>query len=141
MAAPPDRTKVSPAMPRNSASSRRSRWLGLAQSAQPRWPPTDAIRAALPMGSARWPGACGRDPEAPGAGVASGLFMSGFARVCRDVGGAGAGQVDRDDDLVEQFLADALGERGLFEGEVLVDGVVGDRGGLVVADDRGQRRD
>ena len=32
----------------NSASSRRSRWSGLAQSAQPRWPPTDAISAARP---------------------------------------------------------------------------------------------
>src|SRR5215469_12226449 len=141
MAAPPDRTKVSPAMPMNSASSRRSRWSGLAQSAQPRWPPTDAIRAALPIGSASWPGACWLDPETLGAGLASGLLMSGFAGVRRDIGGAGAGQVDRDDDLVEQFLADALGERGLFEGEVVVDGVVGDRRGLVVADDRGQRRD
>src|SRR5215470_12147427 len=104
MAAPPDRTKVSPAMPMNSASSRRSRWSGLAQSAQPRWPPTDAIRAALPMGSAPragpalWAGACGPVPEAPGAGLAPGLLMSGFAGVRRDIGGARAGEVDRDDD-------------------------------------------
>src|SRR5262249_38518645 len=132
--------KVSPAMPMNSASSRRSRWSGLAQSAQPRWPPTDAIRAALPIGSAPWTGARRLDPEVPGAGLASGLLMSGFAGVRRDIGGAGAGQVDRDDDLVEQFLADALGEGGLFEGEVLVDGVVGDGCGLVIADDRRQRR-
>src|SRR5215471_2203297 len=138
MAAPPDRTKVSPAMPMNSASSRRSRWSGLAQSAQPRWPPTEAIRAALPTGSAPWAGARGLDPEAPAAGFAPGLLMSGFARVRRDIGGARAGEVDRDDDAVEQFLADALGQGGLLEGEVVVDGVVGDGRGLVVADDRRQ---
>ena len=33
MAAPPDKMKVSPAMPMNSDSSRRARWLGLVQSA------------------------------------------------------------------------------------------------------------
>jgi len=33
LAAPLDRMKVSPAMPMNSASSRRSRWSGLVQSA------------------------------------------------------------------------------------------------------------
>ena len=33
MAAPPDSTNVSPAMPMNSDSSRRSRWSGLVQSA------------------------------------------------------------------------------------------------------------
>src|SRR6516165_8535934 len=118
MAAPPDRTKVRPAMPRNSASSRRSRWPGLAQSAQPRCPPTDAIKAARPTGSG---------PEA-GAGPACwGPVMSGFAGAGRDVGGAGAGEVDRDDHAVEQVLGDAFGQGGLFEGQILVDGVVGDR--------------
>src|SRR5215467_11735548 len=131
MAAPPDRTKVSPAMPMNSASSRRSRWPGLAQSAQPRWPPTDAIRAARPAGPAPRAGACGAVPEPPGAGPAWGLLMSGFAGVRRDVGGAGAGEVDRDDDAVEQVLGHALGQGGLLEGEVVADGVVGDGRGLV----------
>src|SRR5215471_19639177 len=110
MAAPPDSTNVSPAMPMNSASSRRSRCSGLAQSAHPRWPPTDAIRAARPTGS-RW-----------GASLFPvGEVMSGFPRARWHVGRAGAGQVDRDDDLVEQFLADAFGQRGLLEGQVLVD--------------------
>src|ERR1700746_3857199 len=102
MAAPPDRTKVRPAMPMNSASSRRSRWPGLAQSAQPRWPPTDAIRAALPMGSGLW----------AGAGLASGPAMSGLAGVGGDVGGAGVGEVDGDDDLVVQLFGDAFGQGG-----------------------------
>src|SRR4249920_1219463 len=107
MAAPPDSTNVSPAMPMNSASSRRSRWSGLAQSAQPRWPPTDAIRAARPTGSG---------PRASRPPV--GEVMSGFPRAGRHVGRAGVGQVDRDDDLVEQVLADALGQRRLLEGQV-----------------------
>src|SRR5262245_53644729 len=106
MAAPPDRTKVRPAMPMNSASSRRSRCLGLAQSAQPRWPPTDAIRAARPTGP---------EPRAVGAAVPSVVLMSGLSRAGRHVGRAGVGQVDRDDDLVEEFLADAVGQRGLLE--------------------------
>src|SRR5215467_2563588 len=110
MAAPPDKTKVSPAMPMNSASSRRSRWLGLAQSAQPRCPPTDAIRAARPTG-----------PEPRFCRSAAGEVMSGFRRAGRHVGRPGAGQVDRDDDLVEQFLADTLGQRCLLEGQVVVD--------------------
>src|SRR5215813_4242463 len=123
MAAPPDRTKVRPAMPMNSASSRRSRCWGLAQSAHPRWPPTDAIRAARPTGSG---------PRAVGAAVPSAVLMSGFSRAGRHVGRAGAGQVDRDDDLVEQVLTDPLGQRRLLEGQVVVDGVVGDGRGLVV---------
>src|SRR5260370_42323685 len=132
MAAPPDRTKVRPAMPMNSASSRRSRWSGLAQSAQPRCPPTDAIRAARPMGtaprvgSAPSPRACGLVSGVRGAGLASGLFMSGFAGARRDIGGAGAGEGERNDDAVEQFLADAFRQGGLLEGEVVVDGVIGD---------------
>src|SRR5215467_7984877 len=104
MAAPPDSTNVNPAMPMKSASSRRTPCSGLAQSAQPRCPPTDAIRAARPTGS-----------EAPTASKARlsrfpvGEVMSGFSRAGRHVGRAGAGQVDRDDDLVEQVLADAFG--------------------------------
>ena len=47
-AAPPERTKVSPAIPMNSESRRRSLWSGLVQSAYPRWPPTEAMKAALP---------------------------------------------------------------------------------------------
>src|SRR5215472_8259801 len=128
MAAPPDRTNVRPDMPRNSASSRRSRWSGLAQSAQPRWPPTDAISAARPTGSGM------RAGRPPSRDFISLLLGAGWV-----VGGAGAGQVDRDDDLVVQVLADALGQRGLLEGQVVVDGVVGDGRGLVVADDRRQR--
>src|SRR5215468_5449740 len=106
MAAPPDRTNVRPAMPMNSASRRRSRCLGLAQSAQPRWPPTDAIRAARPTG----PG-----PRAVGAAVPSVVLMSGFAGARWRVGRAGVGEVDRDDDLVVQVFADALGQGGLLE--------------------------
>src|SRR5215831_2089156 len=114
MAAPPDSTNVNPAMPMNSASSRRSRCSGLAQSAQPRCPPTDAIRAARPTGSG---------PRAAGAAVPPVVLMSGFPRVRRHVGRAGVGQVDRDDDLVVQLLADALVQRGLLERQVAVDGV------------------
>src|SRR6516225_4201391 len=121
MAAPPDRTKVRPAMPMNSASSRRSRCSGLAQSAQPRWPPTDAIRAARPTGSV------------PRAGrLPVGEVMSGFPRAGLHIGRPGVGQVDRDDDLVEQFFADPVGQGGLLERLVVVDGVVGDGRGLVV---------
>src|SRR5215468_3415140 len=122
MAAPPDRTKVSPAMPMNSASSRRSRWSGLAQSAHPRWPPTDAISAARPVSLGL--------PTSP---FSMGGVMSGFSGTVRHVGRAGVGQVDRDDDLVVELLADAFGQRGLLEGQVLVDGVVGDGRGIVVA--------
>src|ERR1700728_2433607 len=125
MAAPPDSTKVSPAMPMNSASRRRSRWRGLAQSAQPRWPPTDAISAARPTGISR-----------PSAGSPFRDCMSRAWRGGRHVGGAGAGEVEGNDDLVVQVLADAVGQRGLLEGLVVVDGVVGDGRGLVVADDR-----
>src|SRR5215471_10921481 len=113
MAAPPDSTKVRPAMPMNSASSRRSRCLGLAQSAQPRCPPTDAIRAARPTRSG---------PRA-GAAVPPVVLMSGFPRVRRHVGRAGVREVDRDDDLVVQVFADAVGQRGLLEGQVVVDGI------------------
>src|ERR1700749_4281203 len=109
MAAPPDRMKVRPDMPMNSASSRRSRWPGLAQSAQPRWPPTDAISAARPTGIAR-PGAGSPCTDCLGG-------MSGGFRGGRHVGGAGAGEVERDNDPVVQFLTDAFGQRGLFEGE------------------------
>src|SRR5215472_15284693 len=115
MAAPPDRTKVRPAMPMNSASSRRSRCPGLAQSAQPRWPPTDAISAARPTGWGRW-----------SSWLPLWVVMSVFLGARRGVGGAGTGEVERNDDLVEQILADAVGERGLLEGQVVVDGVVGD---------------
>src|SRR5690348_4280709 len=123
MAAPPDRMKVRPAMPMNSASSRRSRCSGLAQSAQPRWPPTDAIKAARPTGS-----------EPPASRAWFGAVMSGFPLARWHVGRAGAGQRDRDHDLVEQLLADAVGQGGLLQGLVVVDGVVGDGRGLVVAD-------
>src|ERR1700678_3244036 len=50
------------------------------------------------------------------------------------VGGAGAGERDGLDDLVVEVLGHAFGQGGLLEGEVVVDGVVGGRGGLVVAD-------
>src|SRR5215831_12444932 len=109
MAAPPDSTNVSPAMPMNSASSRRSRCSGLAQSAHPRWPPTDAIRAARPTG---WEPPTASEPRFSRFPV--GEVMSGFSRTGRHVGRAGAGQVDRDDDLVEQVLADAFGQRCLL---------------------------
>src|SRR5262245_48127257 len=120
MAAPPDSTKVRPAMPMNSASSRRSRCLGLAQSAQPRCPPTEAIRAARPV-----------SPGPRSSPFSMGGFMSGFSGTVRHVGRAGVGQVDRDDDLVVKLLADAFGQRGLLEGQVFVDRVVGDGHGLV----------
>src|SRR5512140_417136 len=111
MAAPPDSTKVSPAIPMNSASSRC--W-GLAQSAQPRWPPTDAIRAARPTGPG--PGSC----CFPAGGI-----MSGFPRAGRHIGRPRPGQRERDDDPVEQFLADPVGQGGLLKRLVVVDGVVG----------------
>src|SRR5215470_709881 len=114
MAAPPDRMKVSPDMPMNSASNRRSRCSGLAQSAQPRCPPTDAIRAARPTGSG---------PRADGAAVPSAVLMSGFPGTGRDVGGAGAGQRERLDDPVEEFLGHAVGQGGLLECGVVADGV------------------
>jgi len=44
----------------------------------------------------------------------------------RKIGRAAAGQCERVDDPVEEFLADALGQGGLLEGQVMVDGVVGD---------------
>jgi hypothetical protein len=47
------------------------------------------------------------------------------------VGGAGAGEVEGDDDLVVQVLGYALGQRRLLEREVVVDGVVGDGCGFV----------
>src|SRR6516225_5051069 len=112
MAAPPDSTKVNPAMPRDSARRRRSRCSGLAQSAQPRWPPTDTIKAARPTGSAR------RASRFP-----FGAVMSGLPWTRRHIGRAGAGQRKRVDDLIEQILADAVGQRGLLEGQVVVDGV------------------
>src|SRR5215471_19004258 len=120
MAAPPDSTKVSPAMPMNSASSRRSRWSGLAQSAQPRWPPTDAISAARPTRSGI---------RAERAAGPSAVLISGFPGAGWHAGRAGAGQRERDDHPVEEFLADALGQRGILERQVVVDGVVGDRRG------------
>src|SRR6516225_9171701 len=129
MAAPPDSTKVSPAMPRNSASSRRSRWSGLVQSAYPRAPPTEAISAALPTGSMARPGC---------AAPASEVLISGFLRA-RQVSRTPAGQRERVDHPVVQVLAHALGQRRLLQGQVVVDGVVGDLRGLVVPDDRGQR--
>jgi hypothetical protein len=52
---------------------------------------------------------------------------------CWHVGAAGVGQLLGHDDPVEQLLADTQLERGLLEGEVLVDGEVRDLGGLVVA--------
>src|SRR5579862_9989352 len=110
MAAPPDSTKVSPAMPMNSASRRRSRWPGLAQSAQPRWPPTDAISAARPTGIS-WPLA-----GSPFMGRMSGALRGGG-----HAGDAGAGERDRDDNPVEHVLADAVGQGGLLEGLVVVD--------------------
>src|SRR5215813_3682467 len=94
MAAHPDRMKVSPAMPMNSASSRRSRWSGLVQSAKARRPPTDAIRAALPIG-------CMLRAESTSLTRDT---MSGLLGVCRDVGRAGAGEGERVDDLVAAGL-------------------------------------
>jgi len=46
------------------------------------------------------------------------------------VGGAGAGEGERVDDLVIQVLAHTLGQGGLLEGQVVVDGVVGDGRGF-----------
>src|SRR5215468_11955955 len=94
MAAHPDRMKVSPARPRNSASKRRSRWSGLVQSAKARWPPTDAIRAALPT-------SCVLRAEPTSLTEET---MSGLLEVCRDVSRAGAGEGDRVDDLVAAGL-------------------------------------
>src|ERR1700730_69265 len=149
MAAPPERTNVSPLMPMNSASRRRSRWSGLVQSAQPRWPPTEAISAALPSGSAlrtrgsvmdSWlVSAVGSSPPSGGVEPGPGL-MSLWAAAGLRVGRASAGQGERVDDPVEQLLADALGQGGLLEGQVVVDGVIRDHRGLVVADDGRQRR-
>src|SRR6266851_7140301 len=99
-AAPPERTKVSPAIPMNSESRRRSLWSGLVQSAYPRWPPTEAMKAALPE------------------------VISCFRPVCGDVSRATAGQGEWVDDPVEQFLADTVGQGRLLEGEVVADGVV-----------------
>src|SRR5262245_46423466 len=98
MAAPPDKMNVNPAMPINSASRRRSRCSGLAQSAQPRWPPTEAIRAARPTSSEP------RSARFSGEG-----FMSGFPGAGWHVGRAWVGECERVHDLVEQFLADAVG--------------------------------
>jgi hypothetical protein len=47
------------------------------------------------------------------------------------VGGAGAGEVEGNDDLVVQILGYALGQRRLLEREVVIDGVVGDGRGFV----------
>src|SRR5215470_10869000 len=94
MAAHPDRMKVSPARPRNSASKRRSRWSGLVQSAKARWPPTDAIRAALPMSRVLRAGSTSLTEET----------MSGPLGVCRGVGRAGAGEGERVDDRVAAGL-------------------------------------
>jgi hypothetical protein len=60
----------------------------------------------------------------------------GRVEVGRDV----AGQRERVDDPAEQLLADALGQGRLLEGQVVVDGVVGDGRGLVVADRRSPAR-
>src|SRR5215469_6757252 len=104
MAAHPDRMNVRPARPRNSASRRRSRWSGLVQSAKPRWPPTDAMRAALPM-------SCVLSAESTSwAGVA----MSGSLGPRGNVGRAGAGEREGVDDAVVKFLGDAVGEGGLL---------------------------
>jgi hypothetical protein len=59
--------------------------------------------------------------------------MSGVPGAGRGVGRAGAGEGERVDDPVVEFLADPVGERGLLEGLIVIDGVVGDGGGLVVA--------
>src|SRR5215467_11584411 len=48
IAAPPDRTKVSPDTPINSERSRRSLWSGFLQSAKYRAPPTLAMSACSP---------------------------------------------------------------------------------------------
>src|SRR5262249_5404885 len=130
MAAPPESTNVSPAMPMNSASSRRSRWSGLVQSAKPRWPPTEAIRAALPIGS-----------RLRGEVVSSSMVTSASFATRWDVGRAAAGEREGVDDLVVQVFGYAVGQGSLLEGQVVVDGVVGDLGGLVVPDHRGQRGD
>src|SRR5271169_4431423 len=126
MAAAPERMKVSPAIPMNSASSRRSRWSGLVQSAKLRCPPTDAISAALPTGSGS---------RAGWAAFRSGALMSGFPRR-RQVRRAAARERERVDDAVEEFLCDAVGKGGLLQGQVLGDGLVGNDRGLVVSDDR-----
>src|SRR5262249_1462863 len=116
MAAHPDRMKVSPARPRNSASRRRSRWPGLVQSAKPRWPPTDAMRGALAM-------SCGVAAESTSW---AGVGMAGSVGLRGNVGRGGAGEREGVDDAVVEFFGDAVGEGGLFEGGVVVDGVVGD---------------
>src|SRR5215470_855046 len=130
MAAPPDRTKVRPAMPRNSASSRRSRCWGLAQSAQPRWPPTEAIRAARPNGA-----------ELRSFCFSPGECMSVFPGTWGHISRPGAGQGDRVNNPIEQLLADSFGQRRLLEGQVTIDGVIGDRRGLVITDYRRQGGD
>src|SRR2546421_4546156 len=66
------------------------------------------------------------------------VLVSGFGR---KVGRAAAGERERVDHPVVQFLGYALVQRGLLEGQVVADGVVGDLRGLVVADDRGQGGD
>ena len=66
----------------------------------------------------------------------SGLLGPGW-----DIGRAGAGECERLDDPVEQFLGDSLGQGGLLEGQVVVDGTLEDGGGLVIADHWGQRGD
>src|SRR6516162_9475427 len=118
-------------MPRNSARSRRARWSGSVQSAYPRCPPTEAMRAALPIGSA---GSCAGDE------CSWSTVMSRLGGRCQ-VGGPAFGQGEGVDDPIEELLAHPLGEGGLLEGEVVVDGVVRDDRGLVVADDGRQGGD
>src|SRR6516164_8996344 len=118
---------VSPAMPMNSASNLRNRWSGFVQSAYPRCPPTDAISAAPPTGI---------ELSAGSAPTAVCPLISGLLAVCVHVSGAALRERQRLHDTVIQLLTDPLLERGLLEGEVLFDGVVGDFRGLVVADDR-----
>src|SRR5260370_14927037 len=86
-------------------------------------------RSARPCLRAGWSGL----PSRPAAPRTSCQVFLGAGRY---IGCAAAGQRDRVNDTLVQFLADAVGQRGPFEGEVVVDGVVGDYGGLVVADDR-----
>src|SRR5580693_9812770 len=66
------------------------------------------------------------------------VLVSGFGR---KVGRAATGERERVDHPVVQFLRHPLGQRGLLEGQVVVDGVVGDLRGLVIPDHRGQRGD
>src|SRR5215471_14321597 len=84
------------------------------------------LGGTLGLRSLPWPAASRAAARGVGIGISRRSGQSG------QVSGAGAGEGEGDDDLVVQVLADPVGQRRLLEGQVVVDGVVGDRRGLVI---------